>query len=88
MASTSKCRELEWELQHIHENTLQAEQAHMAALQATQATLTAAEAASHRFEQDAAKLRDSADRAHSEAACLAQDLAEAKVSLVDIRHNT
>lgn len=78
-AATSQCRELEWELQHVREQSQQAEQAHTATLQAAQGRASTAEAACLRAEQEAARLKDRADTAHAEAACLAQGLGEAKV---------
>lgn len=78
--SASRCKELEWELQHLHKHTSQSEQTHKAALQDIQNRLTAAKAESQRFEQDAVTLKSSESQAHSEAAHLAQELGEAKVS--------
>lgn len=77
--SASRCKELEWELQHLRDYTSQSEQTHKAALQDIQNRLTAAKAESQRFEQDAVALKSGESTAHSEAAHLAQELGEVKV---------
>lgn len=78
-ASSSRVRELEWELQHVCGQHEQADQAQTATLRAAQDKAAASEHASNTAHQEAAALRSSSERLQAEAARLLRDLDEMKV---------